>query len=106
MFDFNKSLDKFSVKPSNKHNLKIETNNTNNALSDFAEKQISPKCENNTKTIKSLYNCYNGSKFASPLMNKKREFDDFLDGNLENCNKNEPLCEENINPIDEFYDDF
>ena len=94
MFDFNKSQETFSQKPFKK-NLVVETTAI---CADFQEKQLSPKCENNTKSIKPLYICYNNSKFASPLLksNKKRDFDELFE------DKNETFCEDNINPIDEF----
>ena len=96
MFDFNKSQEKFSLKPIKKANHLILETNQNGP--EFQEKQFSPKCEKDTKSIKPLYICYNNSKFTSPLLksNKKRDFDDLFE------DKNETFNEENINPIDEF----
>ena len=112
IFDFSKSIDlreKTSKKPSkNENSMKptIEIEDIIEIPEIFDknnEKPLSPNVSSTTKNIKALYNGYNNTKFASPLMNssKKRAFDEFFD---EDLTKHQQSIE-GINPIDEFCDD-
>lgn len=102
MFDFTHSIEK--MKPS-KPTLTVDPCSPL-LITDLIEKQSSPKVEETAKKIIPLFNCYNGTKFASPVMNSKRrdkrEFDEFFTGEHPQENRNE----EDINPIDEFGDEF
>lgn len=105
-FDFNKSQESFHNPISKKPYLTVDSSNLNDSSVSVCKEQepqpqkqqYSPKCDDRTKTIKPLFNCYNNSKFASPLIKsqkKKRDFDEIL----------ERQSFEEINPIDEFCDD-